>query len=81
MNEPETRYRFAKDFVKGGITIGKGVSIKTPYTIQDGFLSLIGSDLFSNIPMEYFESYEVEIYKRTRKSAQKSDKKPKKKRI
>ena len=63
--EPETRYRFAKDYVFGGITIKKGVGIKPPYIIQDECLSLPNStSVFIKIPMEYFEEYKLENFKK-----------------
>lgn len=69
--EPETRYRFVKDYVYGGITIKKGVAIKPPYKIEDGFMIRADSSVFGKISMEYFESFEVEKFSIVKKSDKK----------
>lgn len=56
----EYSYIFIKDFEYEGVRVAKGVSLvgKT-VTESDLGVSVAGSDIFKNIPIEYFEKTEV----------------------
>lgn len=59
-------YRFVKEFVRGGITISAGISLKNA-VLKDGFICVVGSDVFSNIPLDYVEEFEPKVFEKRRK--------------
>jgi hypothetical protein len=59
-------YRFVKEFVRGGITVRAGVSLKNA-VLKDGFICIEGSDVFSQIPLDYVEEYEEKVFEKRRK--------------
>jgi len=59
-------YRFTKDFINGGITVSSGIVLKNAVLV-DGFLSVVGSSVFSNIPLDYVEEFEEKLFMKRRR--------------
>jgi len=67
-------YIFAKDFEYEGIRVAKGVSLGFKNVTESGsVVSVAGSDIFKDIPLEYFEKVEVvpRVHKKPRAKKQK----------
>ena len=60
---PEYRYRFIEEFSKGCLTIQKGVALKGDIVVKEDCVSVVGNELFSDIPMKYLEKFEVQKLK------------------
>lgn len=57
MKQKPDQYRFIKEFTLPGIKISAGVSLKGTYTIEDVKLSVDGSSILVNIPLDLLEKY------------------------
>ena len=51
-------YRFTKEYKKNGVTVGVGVQLRKNFVLGKDCVSLIGSEVFKDIPMEYLEKFE-----------------------
>lgn len=51
-------YRFVEDFTFGGITVYKDVSLKGTFVVEKNCVSLVGSLIFKDIPLDYLEKFE-----------------------
>jgi hypothetical protein len=64
-------YRFTKDFERDGIKIAPGVVIDRNLVVNEDCVSVAGSNIFNDIPLEYLENFEPVKYKKTRTQSDK----------
>ena len=69
------QYRFTKDFQIVGVKVAKGIVI-TNITKHGNLFSVPGSEIFKNIPEDYFEEYTPMQYKKVIKKKNIDDVKP-----
>jgi hypothetical protein len=60
-------YRFTKKYKKNGVTVGVGVQLRKNFVLGKDCVSLIGSEVFKDIPMEYLEKFEPVKYAKKKK--------------
>ena len=71
-------YRFIKNYTNGSTTVFAGVSLKNTI-LQNGLVSVEGSEVFKNMPLEYFEEFEPKKFKKEKPAPIKKRGRPKKK--
>mgnify|MGYP003339646934 FL=1 len=64
-------YRFLKEYKNGGITISKDVVLKGVFVLVSDCVSLVGSSVFSSIPLEYVEKFEPVVRQKVSKKKKK----------
>ena len=70
-------YKFKKNYTISGATFYKGVSFKGPYIISEDCVSVVGSNLLKNIPLNCLEYVNVVVMKRAKKKVVKEKIEPK----
>ncbi len=61
-------YRFTKKYKKNGVTVGVGVQLTKNFVLGKDCVSLIGSEVFKDIPMENLEKFEPAKYAKKKRS-------------
>jgi hypothetical protein len=61
-------YRFTKEFKKNGVTVSVGVQLRKNFILGKDCVSLIGSEVFKDIPMEYLEKFEPVKYAKKKRT-------------
>jgi hypothetical protein len=72
-------YRFIKIFERDGLRVHPGVILDKNVVTNGDYVSKIGSSIFKDIPMEYFEKIEPVKYKKLRTQSEKKTFKSEKK--
>jgi len=65
-------YRFTKKFERNGVSISKGVVLdRNVVTSDSDCVSVVGSSVLKDIPLEYLEKFEPIKYKKSKTQSKK----------
>jgi hypothetical protein len=59
-------YRFTKEFKNKGITVAKGVCLRSAVKDENNLFCVVGSEVFKDIPEDYLEVFEPKVFKKVK---------------